>query len=144
MLKTHSTVASLIALFHLLSLFSLPFDLTFLTSQSCPTAALRPVDKDRRKEVLGFQYKIADTHTEAHARVLYTQSLYHLQNICSPSNMASKAACYLDCISFLMFQLWYGPALLQWMAHPPAALPESLQASVLHVPTIQASLWLSG
>lgn len=51
-------------------------------------------------------------HREAHTQVLYTHCLYHLQNICLPSNMASKAACYLDCISFLMFQLWYGTALI--------------------------------
>lgn len=38
---------------------------------------------------------------------------YHLWNICSPSNEASKAACYLDCISFVMFWLWYGPESLQ-------------------------------
>ena len=84
------------------------------------------------------------THRQGHTQVLCTHCLYHLQNICLPSNVASKAVCYLDCISFLMFQLWYGTALLWWTTHPPATVSESLQASVLHVPTIWVSFWLSG
>lgn len=123
---------------------SFTFDLTFLTPQSSSAAALTAVDKEGKEKVVSFfSEKRSHMHTEAHIRLLCTHSLYHLQNICLPSNVASKAACYLDCISFLMFQLWYGTALLQRVTHAPATVPESLQASVLHVPTIQMSFSLS-
>lgn len=77
------------------------------------------------------------------ARVQYTQGPYHPQNICSPSNVASKAACYLDCISFLMFfPLWYGCITSAgWHILPPHRL-KSRRASVLHVPD-NASVFLA-
>lgn len=94
------------------------FDLTFLTSWSCSAAALTPVVKEEIKKVFWLLVKNG-RHMHTHAT-------------------------YLDCISFVMFQLWYGPALLQWVTHPPAPLHGSVQAPVLHVPTIRVSFWLSG
>lgn len=143
-----STVSSLIVLFHLLSLFPFTFDLTFLTPRSRSAAALTPVDKEGREEVLGLLAKnCRHTHTQTAActQLLYTHSLYHLQNICLPSNVASKASCYLDCISFLMFQLWYGSALLQRVTHPSrcsAWKSASLSCSCPNNTSVSLAVWI--
>lgn len=121
------------------------FDLAFLTYWSCSAAALTHVDKEgRRRGKKSVRLLVKKLQTEAHTRVLYTQYII-CGNICLPSNVASKAACYLDCISFLIIQLWYGTALLQWMTHPPSTPPEkstSLSPSCPNNTSVFLPVWI--
>lgn len=128
-------------------IFLFTFDLTFLTRRLCSAAALTPVYKESRPKVSGFQ--------EKNCRSIYLQA--HRQDYSHTDESTiihGTSACHQmwhqrllvtwAALAVVMFQLWYAMELLLQTTRPPAALPESLQASVLHVQTKRVSFWLSG
>lgn len=93
----NSLISVPFVLFHLLSIFPFTFDLTFLTSRLCSAAALTLIYKEDRKCWAFCDKKKVDECGDK--TVCKSEEHYHLWNICLPSNVASKAACYVDCIS---------------------------------------------
>lgn len=80
---------------------SFTFHLASPTDRFRSAPPLTGVDKGgKRNEVSGplLVGNCSRAPVKVHTQRRAACSVYHLPNICLPSNVASKAACYLDCI----------------------------------------------
>lgn len=101
--------------------------------------------RGKRGSVGAFSEKIVDTRTQRRAATVHTHTAYIICRTSACHQMwhqrllVTWIALASWCFSFDMAQCYFS----DWHI-PPAAVPGSLQASVLHAPTMQVSFWLSG